>query len=278
MKRSAWSVTGRSQETRLRRKDKRHPMNHTETNHRRRWAAGLALVISALALTPTATFAQAKEGPSVPMSVILFPAVVSTADGAAPAEPTPAARTAQESVTDSLRRSLTRSGVGVIVYNRRLPSIQRAVSEGVLRAEDAAAGPGDDPRKAQRLAEIIGATDFITATIDDYKWDSAARMATFNVSVFRNAASDGSPLGTAAAPGKGEAPADVAPSRQEGSATARAADAAAEQAVQGLFPRAPEPAPGEQEKKASMPEKSKAESYILPGLGLILGILVLSGS
>jgi hypothetical protein len=201
--------------------------------------------------------------------------------GGGAGEQSAAVRQVQEAVTDALRKQLSRAGVGVVVYDRRLPSIQRAVSEGGtagLRAEDAAAGPGDDPRRAQRLADIVGASEYITATIDDYRYDSATRTATFNLSVFRNTTSDAAPLGTAAAPAQGVAPADVSPSRQEGSASARAAETAAEQAVQSLFPRAaalPMTATTSVERPGASVNR-RTDRAILPAIGILFGILVLS--
>lgn len=187
---------------------------------------------------------------SQPRSVLLFPAVAGGApEGAAATatEPPRAIREIQESVTDALRKHLARSGIMATVYNRRLPSIQRAVAEGTLTADVANTGLRDtaDNARAQRLGEIIGANSFITVTIDDYRYDAATRTVSFNLSVSHIATGEGGTLGTAAAPGRGEAPADVAGSLQEGSAGARAAESAAQQAVQGLFPRAPEANPAQ---------------------------------
>ena len=214
----------------------------------------------------------------MPRSVLLFPAVVEAqapegAAAATTAEPPRAIRQIQESVTDSLRKHLARNGVTATVYNRRLPSIQRAVTEGSLTADVANTGLRDtaDNARAQRLADIIGANSFITATIDSYKYDAATRTVTFNLSVSHVATGEGNTLGTAAAPGKGEAPADVAGSLQEGSAGARSAEAAAELAVQGLFPRAPEPDPAQQKpaetrKSTGLGRDTKIGLWALAGL------------
>lgn len=226
-------------------------MNALRAMGRHCWTWGLAAALATGA--STGAWAQQNGGGgaaarSQPRSVLLFPAVVGAPEGAAAtAEPTRAVRQIQESVTDALRKHFARNGIAATVYTRRLPSIQRAVAEGTLTAEVAATGLRDtaDNARAQRLAETIGANSFVTATIDDYRYDAATRAVTFNLSVSHIAAGEDGTLGTAAAPGRGEAPADVAGSLQEGSAGARAAEAAAEQAVQGLFPRAPEPNPAQ---------------------------------
>jgi hypothetical protein len=115
--------------------------------------------------------------------------------------------------------------------------VQRAVSEG-LKAEDAATGPGDDERKALRFAEVVGAAEYITLDITNYKYDPATRNASFNVNVFRNSVEEnGAPLATIAKPAAGSAPADVAVPRQEGSAVARAAAQVAEETFQDLYPQ-----------------------------------------
>jgi hypothetical protein len=269
-------------------------MNRNQTSWRRRLARGAALFAGVVALTSArAAWAEQQRGrggdnagaqAAAVASVVLFPATVGPSDGGgaggdAAAAATPSARQVQEAVTDALRKYLSRSGVSVTVYDKRLPSIQRAVNEGGaggLRAEDAAAGPGDDPRKAQRLADIVGAAEYITATIDNYKYDPATRTASFNLSVFRNTTSDAAPLGTAAAPAQGVAPADVAPPRQEGSAAARAAETAAEQAIQGLFPRAATAADLPAVERPRTQTNRTVERVVLPAFGVILGILVLS--
>lgn len=285
-------------------------MRFTETTRRRPGIRGLALLLApSLLMLPKIAAAQT---PGVaPPSVLLFPATLSagTGEGApSPARPAPAdspaavpvpgedarpdgegatrtpgdgevagsslspvERQTQEIVTEALRNQLRARGVNVVVYDKRLPSIQRAVAENTLNINDAA-GPGNDERTARRLAEIAGASEFVTATIDDYNFDTATRTATFNLSVFRISTADGSTLGTSAAPGKGVAPADVATSRQHGSATSRAAAAAADQAVQNLFPRvtvveAPKP-------KAVY--NARRDLFVLSIVGAALGLLVLS--
>ena len=180
----------------------------------------------------------------IPRDVLIFPAMVSTGsgatttDGAATADAvSPTQKQAQDIVTSAFREHLSRAGIGVIVYNKRLPSVQRAVAEG-LKAEDAASGPGDDARKAQRFAEVVGAAEFITLDVTNYKYDTATRTATFNVNVFRNSVeANGSPVATVAKPATGSAPADVALPRQEGSAVARASAQVAEETFQDLYPQ-----------------------------------------
>lgn len=231
----------------------------------------------------------ARQQLGVPTSVLLFPVVIGGPEGGganAPAEggaaaaanrdePDPRNQMLQEVVIDGLRRQLTQRGIGVVVYNRRLPSVQRAVSEG-LKPDEADMGPGDDPRKAQRFADMLGATEYLMVNLEDYQYNAATRTATFNLSVMRNHVGDNAPVATAAQRGQGIAPADVAGPRQEGSAAARAAQVAAEQVVNDLFPRAPvadEPVAG-----ASGPtvRRNSANRFILPAFGIALGLLILS--
>ena len=171
----------------------------------------------------------------LPTSVILFPAAVG-GEGNASVAPTASSRETQDIISESLQRFLTKGGVGVVVYNRQLPSIQRAVAEGSLKADDAANGPGDSSDKAKRLAEMVGATEYLTVSVDNYKFDPKTRTTTFTLNAFRNAA-DGTPLGTSSQNATGVAPADVSPRLQQGSASARAADFVSEQTVQALYPQ-----------------------------------------
>lgn len=206
----------------------------------------------------------------LPTSVLLFPATV-TGDGGA-ALTTPGAREVRDIVTDALRKYLTKGGVGVVVYSNQLASIQRSVNEGTIKKNDAANGPGDDPRKAQQLADTVGATEFITASIENYKYDAQNRRATFNLNLFRNAA-DGAPLGTTAEKAVGDSPADVSAPRQEGSAAARAAEVVAEQVVLGIYPQSTpllRPVPHQEKKK----RKRNALGYIIPAaaLGVFLAV------
>lgn len=238
-------------------------------------AVGIATALSAWLLGAGTAASRAQDQrtgamPATP-SVLLYPAYVAGADDKPLAEVPAGARQAQEAATEAVRKYLARSGVSVVVYDRRLPSVQRAVSEGTIKAEAAAAGPRDDERNAQQLAEIVGASEYITTTVQDYKFDPATRTATFNLSLYRKMASDASPTGTAAAPANGVAPADVAAPRQEGSATARAAEAAADQAVQGLYPRPPVETPKQEARRSG-----RGERYILPAFGVALGLLILS--
>lgn len=257
-------------------------MNRHETTWRRRGIHALAALASACALVPGLAHAQGGAAPAAiaPNSVLLFPVAVNLPDapaadaaGKTPAL-SPVAKQTQDIVTDAIRKQLARSGISVTVYSRRLPSIQRAVTEASLRTEDANAGPGDDPRKARKLADIVGATEFITATVDDLKFDVASRTASFNLSVFRNATADGAALGTAAAPGKAVAPADVAGSLQQGSAVAHAADDAAAQAVQGLYPRAAPENHADSIKAAASP--AHKDRLLLPLIAIIAVIIAVA--
>ena len=148
---------------------------------------------------------------------------------------TPAMREAQRIVTDGLRAMLERGKIGIVVYSRRLPSMQRAISEGV-KPEDANAGPGDDKRKAQRFANIVGANEYLLTSIDSYKYDSTARMVTFNLSMFRYGA-DGTQLGTTVVKAVGTAPATVLGAHQEAFADEAAAQVASDQVSEGVYPQ-----------------------------------------
>ena len=188
------------------------------------------------AMKPAMMMAAPTDTNGLPSSVLLFPAVVPSDAPAAGAAATAGRPVAESIVTDAVRRFLSRAGVGVVVYNRRLPAVERAVAEG-LRPEDALKGPGDDPRKAKNFSDILGASEYLTVLIDDYKFDPATRTATFNLSVARNSG-DGTSLSATAQKAVGTAPADVPASRQEAAAVANAADVAGEQTVEAVYPGA----------------------------------------
>jgi hypothetical protein len=190
--------------------------------------------VAAPAAAPQAGRAGTMSAAAIPTNVLIFPADIAGAklDGDDPAAR--AARDAQEIITDAVRSKMSRAGVGLYVYSRRLPSVQRAVSEG-LKAEEAV-GPGDDDQRALRLAQLVGASEFVVLSVENYKYDPATRTATFSLSGFRRSAEDGTPLGTVSESATGVAPEDVAAPRQQGSAVARAADVVADQVVTGLFP------------------------------------------
>jgi hypothetical protein len=214
-------------------------------------------------VAPRAAHAQA-----VPGSVLVFPAYV---DGAAN---NPSAKLAQKLVTDAVRKYIGRLGLGVVVYDKSLPSVQRAVQENEkgLKAENAAAGPGDDPRMARTLAEVSGASEYVVTIIDDYKYDSKTQTATFNLSLTRSTTADGAAVNTVANKQSGVAPSDVAPSRQEGSAIVRAADSGAEQGVAQLYPEMKVPVQAVKVVKT----RSRLEKYALPGFVIGLGVLFFS--
>ena len=180
---------------------------------RRMFASGALLLTTGLAFVPGQAFAQA------PSNVLLFPAVV---DG----DRTDSTKLAEEIVTESVRSQLTKLGIAAVVYTKRLPSVQRALNESdkVLTDKDVEGGPGDDKRKAQRFAEVVGATEYVTVFVDGYGFDAKTRTAKFNLSVSRFNTQSGKALGTFAKAQEGVAPADVPEGRQEGSALARAAD------------------------------------------------------
>lgn len=216
-------------------------------NRMRRWLSGAVAVSAAMVAvfaplsaanaqgTATASVSASQNQP-LPKDVLLFPAVVTGANGSV-APMTPQVKLVQEIVTEAVQQYLKKGGVGAVVYSNRLASVQRAVSSGEgLKPEDAAKGPGDDPRLAQRFADILGATEYILVSVDDYAYDAKTRRATFNLSLIR-ALADGTQLGTFAEKAVGDAPTDVSPSRQEGSAVARAAQVAGEKGVIGIYPQ-----------------------------------------
>ncbi len=209
--------------------------NQTPTMNRPTLFAALAL--AAFALSP-ATFAQKNPTMSPvtapPSNIVMFPPMLEGATPDSKGEVNKAARNAQTLITDALKSRLTTAGVGAFIYSRRLPTVQRAVAESLIKAENAA-NPTEDERVAQRVAELMGADEYVIVDVPDYKYDAATRTATFTVSLIRKAV-DGTQLGTVAEKAIGIAPEDVALNRQEGSAVARAAETVAEQTVTALFP------------------------------------------
>jgi hypothetical protein len=81
-------------------------------------------------------------------------------------------------------------------------------------------------------------------------------------------------LGVAAEPGKAEAPPDVANSLQEGSASARAAEAAAERVVAGLFPAPPAPPESEKKKDTRQRGDRRTSRAALPAFTVLAGLTV----
>ncbi len=194
---------------------------------RTKLACGSLLLTAGLALAPCQAYAQ------TPSNVLLFPSVV---DG----DRNASTKLVEEIVTEAIRVKLSKLGMATVVYNKRLPSVQRAVNESdkVITEKDIDAGPGDDNRKAQRFAEVIGASEYVTVFVDGYSFDATSRTAKFNLSISRYNAQSGQSLGTFAKGQTGIAPADVTKAHQEGSALARASDDGALQAAAALFPQA----------------------------------------
>ena len=225
--------------------------------------AAVLTAVCLLGVAPGVSRAQT----AVPGSVLIFPAHI---DGAAS---NPSAKLTQKLLTDALRRSIARLGIGAVIYDKNLPSIQRAVQESDkgIKADEAAAGPGDDMTKAKRLAEVSGAPEFIVAVVEDYKYDSKSRTATFNLSLSRTSLADG-PINNIANKQSGVAPGDVAPSRQEGSAIVRAIDVAADQGIAQLYPDIK--VPGEIMKPVK--KHSQGERLAIPGFLIGLGVLFFS--
>ena len=204
------------------------------------WAALTSLLAVAVSVAPA--FAQdnmsvgAGAAAKLPGSVLLFPPTINDASGK-PAEVTPQIKETQQIVADELARMMNKGGLGVVPYRGvQSPSVVRALQETQgLKAEEVTKGPFDDPRIAKRLAQVMNAQEYVTATIDGYAYDPKTRRATFNLSVSRNAA-DGTSLGSFAQKAVGEAPGDISLPLMEGSAAARGAAFVSEQAVKALYP------------------------------------------
>lgn len=263
----------------LKRTEGYHSPMTRRANSVRRWLGGVVAVAAALGVVAAAAPAALAQGGSqtavsgttaqqpLPANVLLFPAVISGPNNtAAPASP--AVKQTQEIVTEAVRKYLAKGGVGVTVYSSRLPSIQRAqnTGEGGLKPEDLVKGPGDDPRLAARFAELVGAAEYVMISVDDYAFDSKTGRATFNLSITRSNV-DGTPLGTAAEKAVGDAPSDVAAPLKEGSASARAAELAAEKTVISVYPGA---AARINPPKIDMPKKKSRSrlNYIIPAVAL----------
>jgi hypothetical protein len=257
----------------------------------RRWLGGtVAVGLLAATMTVPAGSAQAQQssavnsvGPRIatvsslsqqplPTSVLLFPAVIS-AEGGAVAADSPTVRQTQEIVTDAVRKYLEKGGVGVVVYSSRLPSVERAVQEGgSIKEQEAVKGPGDDPRLAQKFAEIVGAQEYIMVNIDNYAYDPKTRRATFNLSLTRSSA-DGTSLASSAEKAVGEAPATTVGNLQEGSAVARAAEFVAQKSVIAVYPQTAvifNPPPQQEKKKA----RGSKLAIIIPAAALGAFLLI----
>lgn len=204
-------------------------MTTSQTNHplSRRTVALALVAFGSLGVVVLPARAQGKPAPTG--SVLIFPAVIEGVSG-------DSAALATEIVTEALRSRLKGIGAGVVVYSGRLPSVQRAKEEQQIRKEDVENGPADDRAKARRIADIVGASEYLSVFVDGYKYDSASRTASFNLNVNRYLTSDGSPVGAFSKAQQGMAPGGVAVPRQEGSALARAMEVGAEQGVGDLYP------------------------------------------
>ena len=202
----------------------------SNTTYRLMSRRSVAIAIATLGLMGVATLPSNAQGKPVPTgSVLVFPPVIEGASGES-------AALATEIVTDAIRTRLKGIGAGVVVFSSRLASVQRAREEQQIRKEDVENGPGDDRAKARRIADIVGASEYLSVFVDGYKYDASSRTASFNLNVNRYATADGSPIGAFNKAQQGMAPAGVAVPRQEGSALARAMEVGAEQSVADLYP------------------------------------------
>lgn len=239
------------------------PMMSPKTTRRALLAGGLLLVAGLAA--PMQAHAQ--------NSVLLFPAVV---DG----NRNDSTRLTEEIVTEAVRTQLAKIGVTAVVYNKRLPSVLRALTESdrVLTEKDVEEGPGDDTRKAQRFAEVVGAGEYVTVFVDNYSYDANTRTAKFNLSLSRYNTTSGKALGTFANSQQGVAPADVAKARQEGSAIARASESGAQQGIGNLYPQRTVVTTNTNKAKTTTKasKRSTTEKKVTTLFGAFLGILYFS--
>ena len=235
---------------------------------RTKLASGALLLTAGLAALPV----SAQTAQQTPSNVLLFPAIV---DG----DRKESTKLVEEEVTGAIRDRLSKLGIAAVVYSKRLPSVQRALNESdkVLTEKDLDAGPGDDTRKAQRFAEVVGSSEYLTVFVDGYIYDAGSRTAKFNLSLTRYNTRNGQPLGTFAKGQQGISPADVIKARQEGSALARAAETGAQQAVEGLFPKAAVATVTKNTaKKPTASKAQSAEKKVVKIFGVLLGILYFS--
>lgn len=210
-------------------------------------AMAALVAVSALGVVSIGS-ANAQTKPVPTGAVLIFPAVVEGVEG-------DSAKLVSEVVTDALRSRLKTLGTSVVIYSPKLASIQRARDEQQIRKEDAEAGPLDDRRKAQRMAEIVGASEYISVFVDGYTFKSDSRSASFNLNINRYLTNDGSPVGTFTKSQAGMAASGVSVPRQEGSAVARAMEVGGEQGVGDLYPAATI-----LENAKSAPKRSRASS------------------
>jgi len=166
--------------------------------------------------------------------VVLFPPILPGTLPDSKGEIKKSAKEAQEIITEAIKQRMSSAGVSAYIYSRRMPSVLRAVAENQIKPEGAA-NPTDDERIAMRVAELVGADEYVIIDVSDYAYDAKTRTATFSLSLIRKSV-DGTQLGTVAEKAIGNAPDGVAPRLQEGSAVAHASDVIAQQTVDSLYP------------------------------------------
>jgi hypothetical protein len=219
-----------------------------------------------------ALVAPSASAQTAPKDILLFPASVTTADDVKATGK--AATDVQEIMTDATRGYLRRTlGAGVVVYTKRLPSVQRALAEGG-RADDLT-DPGDNPGKTQKLAEMTGATEYLVLSVTDYKYDAATHKASFAVTAYRNRTLGNVPISTAAKTVSGVSATGAPANMLEESAIARAADSAVEQVIRTVYP-APPPAPVTNMKPVTPKTIKAKEKQAIRNFGAALGVLFFS--
>jgi hypothetical protein len=219
-----------------------------------------------------ALVAPSASAQTAPKDILLFPASVTTADDVKATGK--AANDVQDIMTDATRDYLRRMlGAGVVVYNKRLPSVQRALAEGG-RADDLT-DPGDNPGKTQKLAEMTGASEYLVLSITDYKYDVATRKASFSVTAYRNRTAGNVPISTAAKSVSGVSATGAPAGMLEESAIARAADSAVEQVIRTVYPMPP-PAPVMSVKAGASKTVKAKEKQAIKTFGAALGVLFFS--
>ena len=229
-------------------------------------------VIGAISPAPVSAQTMMVSAQATPKDVLLFPAAVMSADGVKATGK--AATDVQDIVTDATREYLRRTlGAGVIVYNKRLSSVQRALAEGVSASEFN--DVGDSPGKTQRIADIVNASEYLILSVSDYKYDSATHKASFLITAYRNRTQGNVPIATAAKSVSGVSATGAPTAMLEESAIARAADSAVEQVIHTVYPMPP--VVPKMDVKPNMAKSAKQkESQAVKIFGVALGVLYFS--
>lgn len=159
------------------------------------------LLVLAMYVAPgiggAAAMAAPKAPPAVKPTVVVFPFDTQSVN---------ASETLGADIAASVKATLGASGkYDVITYSERLPSIQRAVAEQVVKKEDVGGPFGTEKSqkdRAVRIAELMGVNVAVVGTVDDYKLDSTKNVAELTATVQIIDMSNKSVLNTLAVTGK----------------------------------------------------------------------------